>query len=71
MILNQTRFSARQQHVKDSGNKAENSTRPEAQPRDIVDSDTVEARSIGWCSGGNQCRFSEFQVMHVASELIP
>jgi hypothetical protein len=42
-----------------------NSTRPEGQPRHIVDNDTTEAR--GRYSGGNHSKFSEFQVIHIPS----
>lgn len=45
-----------------------NNTRPEAQPRHIVDSDT--ATVFGRYSGGNQSKFSEFQVIQVRSVLI-
>lgn len=44
------------------------STRPEGQPRPITDSDTAEVRAR--YSGGNHSRFSEFQVIHVPSEVI-
>lgn len=46
-----------------------NITRPEGQPRHIVDSDA--AKVLGRYSGGNHKKFSEFQVIHVPSEFIP
>lgn len=46
-----------------------NSTRPEGDPRHIVDNDEAVIRDR--YSGGNQSTFSEFQVMYVLLELTP
>lgn len=49
------------------GSNLKSNTRPEAQPRHIVDSET--AKVIGRYSGGNHSSFSEFQLIQVRSEL--
>lgn len=52
-----------------SESNMKNSTRPEEHPRHTVDND--EAVTPDRHSGGNHSTFSEFQVMHVPSELTP